>query len=321
MGGQGSGRKPDVIKSMARQTTPIATEPKGESVFLPNYSGVQSAALKTSADISGGGSHWTSGSSILEPSNNERVSGSFIGDGKDLTNLSGSALPTGTAGQQLTYNEAETGYEPVLASKYINARNTSGSTINKGTPVYISGWNAGQSAIEITPADASDDAKMPAVGLVFENISNNANGRVIMLGNTVGVVDTNAWSEGDAVYVSGSVGALINVRPNGTTVNVQKMGTVGRSHSTAGQMTIIGAGRTNDVPNTMTVSGNVESDAYISGSNMYVANTLSGSQVRLTGDNTVSGSAYVPMLLFGTDATPPAASGYPQGSVYIQYTP
>lgn len=30
---------------------------------------------------------------------------------------------------------------------------------------------------------------------------------------------------------------------------------------------------------------------------------------------------YVPMVLHGTDATPPAASGFPVGSMYVQYTP
>ena len=32
-------------------------------------------------------------------------------------------------------------------------------------------------------------------------------------------------------------------------------------------------------------------------------------------------TAYIPMVLFNTDATPPAASGFPLGTIYIQYTP
>lgn len=51
MGGEGSGRKPDVVKMMwnqqtqAQQQAPIAPE-----MFLPNYSGVKQEALKTSVN-------------------------------------------------------------------------------------------------------------------------------------------------------------------------------------------------------------------------------------------------------------------------------
>jgi len=39
-----------------------------------------------------------------------------------------------------------------------------------------------------------------------------------------------------------------------------------------------------------------------------------------TGDNSTVDVAYTPMVLYNTDATPPAASGFPIGTVYIQYT-
>ena len=157
----------------------------------------------------------------------------------------------GSAGMQYTLNEAETSMELALASKYINARNTSGSTISKGAPVYISGWNAGQLAIEIDLADADNASAMPAVGLAYEDIPNNSNGRVIMLGNTVGIVDTSSFSVGDQIYVSTTPGTLTNTKPTGATEQIQKIGTVGRSHASAGQLTIVGAGRSNDVPNSI----------------------------------------------------------------------
>ncbi|KKL65244.1 hypothetical protein LCGC14_2156900, partial [marine sediment metagenome] len=45
-----------------------------------------------------------------------------------------------------------------------------------------------------------------------------------------------------------------------------------------------------------------------------------GVGLTLTGDNTAADTAYVPQTLFGTDASPPAASGFTKGSIYIQYT-
>ncbi len=40
----------------------------------------------------------------------------------------------------------------------------------------------------------------------------------------------------------------------------------------------------------------------------------------ITADNSTADQAYVPMTLYNTDATPPAASGFPVGTIYIQYT-
>lgn len=45
-----------------------------------------------------------------------------------------------------------------------------------------------------------------------------------------------------------------------------------------------------------------------------------GVGLTLTGDNPSTDTAYVPMVLYGTDATPPPASNYPIGTIYISYT-
>jgi hypothetical protein len=45
-----------------------------------------------------------------------------------------------------------------------------------------------------------------------------------------------------------------------------------------------------------------------------------GVGLTLTGDNSSADTAYVPMVLYNTDDTPPAASGFPVGTLYVQYT-
>jgi hypothetical protein len=40
----------------------------------------------------------------------------------------------------------------------------------------------------------------------------------------------------------------------------------------------------------------------------------------ITADNGTADQAYVPMVLYNTDATPPAANTVPYGTIYIQYT-
>ena len=53
MGGEGSGRKPDIVKQMLEQRQPVGLI-GSEGMFLPNYSGVQRGALKTSDTLAGG---------------------------------------------------------------------------------------------------------------------------------------------------------------------------------------------------------------------------------------------------------------------------
>jgi len=45
-----------------------------------------------------------------------------------------------------------------------------------------------------------------------------------------------------------------------------------------------------------------------------------GVGLTLTGDNSSADTAYVPMVLYNTDATPPAANTVPIGTLYVQYT-
>lgn len=45
-----------------------------------------------------------------------------------------------------------------------------------------------------------------------------------------------------------------------------------------------------------------------------------GVGLTLTGDNSSPDTAYVPMVLYNTDATPPTASNFPIGTIYVQYT-
>ena len=51
-------------------------------------------------------------------------------------------------------------------SIHISVKNTSGAQILRGTPVYVTGETGNSGKIEIAPADASDSAKMPALGLL-----------------------------------------------------------------------------------------------------------------------------------------------------------
>jgi len=124
-------------------------------------------------------------------------------------------------------------------------KNGTGSTILKGTPVYQTG-TAGN-AMVIAPADAANAAKMPAVGVLSQDLVAAAEGNAIVMGRISGV-DTSAFSEGDVIYVA-SGGGYTNARPTGQSVLVQNLGRVTKVHASNGGGVIMGAGRSNDVPN------------------------------------------------------------------------
>lgn len=166
------------------------------------------------------------------------------------------SISGGNAGEQLTVNEAETAYELNLSSKYLKARKGSAGTINKGEPVYVSGVHVGSSSVEVEVADASDPAKMPSVGMAYEEITNSANTRVLLFG-LISDIDTNptgeTWVEADGIYIgsgalAGGIDYLTNVKPVGNDA-IQKIGIVTRVNSSNGSMAVSGAGRANDVPN------------------------------------------------------------------------
>ena len=47
---------------------------------------------------------------------------------------------------------------------------------------------------------------------------------------------------------------------------------------------------------------------------------IAAGPLTITADNSTADQAYVPMVLYNTDDTPPAASGFPVGTLYVQYT-
>lgn len=121
-------------------------------------------------------------------------------------------------------------------------------TINSGEVVYISGYNLGQNVVEVELADADDSGAMPAIGIALEAITNGATGRVAV-GGRLESQDTSSFTAGDELYVDTTAGGLTNTKPTGATAAIQKVGLVLRSNVSTGVITVVGAGRSNDVPN------------------------------------------------------------------------
>jgi hypothetical protein len=117
----------------------------------------------------------------------------------------------------------------------VYAKNTTGSQIDDGTVVYASGATGANLLMDL--ADASDLTKCSQVGVVTQDIANNAFGYVTTFG-FVRDVDTTggaeSWSVLDALYVSPTTpGALTNVVPSSPNFTTP-VGIVTKVHATLG---------------------------------------------------------------------------------------
>ena len=122
------------------------------------------------------------------------------------------------------------------------ALNSTGSTITKGSAVYISGHTT---ETQIAPADNTSASTMPAFGIVSDDILNGDTGVVIISGEVSGI-NTSSFSDGDELYV-GTAGALTDTKPTGTAL-IQKIAKVSKA-AASGELLVMGAGRVNDLPN------------------------------------------------------------------------
>jgi len=129
----------------------------------------------------------------------------------------------------------------------LDVKNLDSVQLNKGTPVYIVGFQ-GDGIYQIAAADASDSDKMPAVGLLADTLAVNDQGHCVLYGALRGI-DTQTRSVGDELFVD-SGGGLTGSAPSYPAL-IQKIATVG-SVANNGELTILGAGRTNAVPNLAT---------------------------------------------------------------------
>ena len=125
-------------------------------------------------------------------------------------------------------------------------KNVSGGTLLKGTPVHATESGAFGNVVGIIAASASDASTMPATFVLNETIIDEAEGEALAVGFIQGV-DTSAFEVGQIVYV-GPNGGYVGVKPTGSNL-IQNLGIVSKVSAMNGAGYILGAGRSNDVPN------------------------------------------------------------------------
>ena len=100
--------------------------------------------------------------------------------------------------------------------------------------------------MEVIAADYDNIDDMPAIGILKEDLNDDAEGEAVMMGS-VSSINTNSFNVSDELYI-GANGALVNSKPTTAGQFIQKIAVVVKKHSSNGVIKVIGAGRSNDVP-------------------------------------------------------------------------
>ena len=226
----------------------------GTTNYLSKFTG--SSAIGDSVVFDNGtnvGIGTTSPSEKLHVDGNARVTGAIYDSNNE----------PGTSGQLLSSTATGTDWidqGTITASNaehvVVYAKNTHTASIAKGTPVYITGTVGATDTVEIAPADASNSAKMPAVGILDSTLAINDFGYIITGGFmdniTTDPIDGATPNSNDTVYVKAG-GGLTLTKPTGSTNLIQNIAKVGKvSGGNAGSLIVSSILRTNDIPNLTT---------------------------------------------------------------------
>ena len=171
----------------------------------------------------------------------------------------------------------------------VTAKNVSGGTLAKGTPVHaVTPVSAGQQ-VEVIAARADTPSAMPATLVLNEELADEEEGEAIVVG-LIQNVDTSSFSSGDIIYV-GETGGYTNTKPTGDNL-IQNLGVVVKSHASSGSGIVYGSGRTNDVPNIETGYAWIGNASKVATPTLLADVATAGTAVSLT-DVTSAGSGAI----------------------------
>ena len=171
----------------------------------------------------------------------------------------------------------------------VTAKNVSGGTLAKGTPVHaVTPVSSGQQ-VEVIAARADTPSAMPATLVLNEELADEEEGEAIVVG-LIQNVDTSSFSSGDIIYV-GETGGYTNTKPTGDNL-IQNLGVVVKSNASSGSGIVYGSGRTNDVPNIETGYAWIGNASKVATPTLLADVATAGTAVSLT-DVTSAGSGAI----------------------------
>lgn len=195
-----------------------------------NVSGVESAPIYVSLDYS------ASGAATNLTSVGLTMPAAFNVANSPLTVSGTIAVTAAGTGAQYIKGDGTLGTFPTTIDQSLTlireVYNETGSTLAKGTIVYINGGHGNLPTV--TKAIATGDpTSAQTFGVVQSNITNQNNGYVVVAGS-INNLDTQAYATGTALYLSPTVaGTWTSTKPYAP-YHMVYLGTVVRSHPTQG---------------------------------------------------------------------------------------
>jgi len=158
----------------------------------------------------------------------DSVTSATTSDGTANLSISNVTTATATVSSLLTANHI---HGNIAGTLYTHVR--TGEAVSKGDPVYVSGFHNGTGQAIVMKADASDAAKMPAIGVMDAAYAQNVSGANCVIAGTITSVDTDDFSVNSPVYVGdgGGFSETIGTIP-------QQVGIVERSNQNNGAFVV-----------------------------------------------------------------------------------
>ena len=171
---------------------------------------------------------------------NYQTAGSYQPAGTYVTGVSGTAPITASGTTSITVGIDQTSLSAASAlnaeALRHNVKNTTGTTIPKGSAVYVSGATGDNALISLASA-SSEVTSSKTLGITAESIANDAFGYVIEAGYLTGI-NTSATTAGAAVWLGNTPGSLVFVSPPAEPSNSVYLGVVIRVQQNNGSILV-----------------------------------------------------------------------------------
>lgn len=165
---------------------------------------------------------------------NYQTAGTYVSSvsGSSPLSTSGTTAVTVTIDQSLLTAGAATTAEGVRTP----VKNTTGSTITKGSVVYVNGSDGTNATIALSTASA-ELGSSKTLGIVSSTLTNNAFGYVTENGQLSGI-DTSAATAGSSVWLGNTPGSIVFNNPPAEPSNSVYLGVVTKANPSTGEILV-----------------------------------------------------------------------------------